>query len=181
MNVNTDARNTMRKITLCALLLSVSFCISVLEGFVPINAIIPIPGLKFGFANIAVVAALYICGNFSAFCIVILRPFISFILFGNITSAALSLCGGIFSFVILVILKYTYNRYLSFRGISSVCAVFHAAGQICAASVIMNSSYVFSYLPVLCTASCITGFLNGIVMNAVVPPLSRVYGVKNEK
>ena len=181
MNVTTRTNNAMRKITLCALLLSVSFCISIFEGFVPISAVIPVPGLKFGFANIAVVAALYLCGTLPAFCIVILRPLLSFIIFGNVTGSLLSLGGGIFSFIILIVLKRSYGKLFSFRGISCVCAVFHAAGQICAASVIMSDIFIFSYLPVLSAASCITGFLNGMVMNMVIPPLSRIYGEKYEK
>lgn len=181
MNVKTHPKIKMRKITLCALLLSVSFCISVFESFVPISSVIPIPGLKFGFANIAVVAALYICGKFSAMCIVVLRPLLSLIVFGNITGAVLSLCGGLFSYIALIITIKAYKKSLSFRGISSVCAVFHAFGQICAASIIMSDIYVFSYLPVLCVASAITGFLNGIVMNIAIPPISRIYGEKYEK
>ena len=159
------------KLTLTALLLSLSFAISLLESLVPINAIIPIPGLKLGFANIAVMAAYLLCGRRYALCVSLFRPLLTFILFGNVTSFILSLSGGLFAFVGLIMTFGLYNKAFSFGGISVISAILHSTGQIVAASFVVADSAVFGYLPLLAAASSVTGLFNGFIMNAV---LSRV-------
>ncbi len=161
------------KLTLSALLLSLSFAISLLESFVPINALIPIPGLKLGFANIAVMAAYLLCGRRYAFCIVFLRPLLTFFLFGNVTSFVLSLSGGLLSFAGICATLCLYDKVFSFGGISVILALLHSTGQIFAATVVVSDGSVFAYLPLLAAASSATGLLNGFIMNAVLSRLQK--------
>ncbi len=161
------------KLTLSALLLSLSFAISLLESFVPINAVIPIPGLKLGFANIAVMAAYLLCGRRYALCIAFLRPLLTFFLFGNVTSFILSLSGGLVSFAGICATFCLYDKVFSFGGISVISALLHSTGQIFAATVVVSDSSVFAYLPLLAAASSVTGLLNGFIMNAVFARLQK--------
>lgn len=161
------------KLTLTALFLSLSFMLSLLEGFVPISVFVPIPGLKLGFANIAVMAAILYCGRISALCIVVLRPLLNLLLFGNITSFILSLSGGLLSYFVLLFTVKLYKKAFTFGGISVISAVCHSIGQIIAASIVVTSGAVYSYLPLLCAASAVTGMLTGVVMNLVYSRLDR--------
>ena len=156
------------KITLTALFLSFSFILSILEGFVPIAAIVPIPGLKLGFANIAVMAALIYCGRLPALCVVVFRPLLNLILFGNVTSFILSLSGGLLAYSVLLFTIKLYGKVFTFGGISVISAVCHSIGQIIAASFVVTSGAVYSYLPLLCAASAVTGIINGILMNMII-------------
>ena len=160
------------KITATALLLSVSFILSLLEGYVPLNLV---PGLKLGFANIAVTTAVYMLGMRWAFLIVVLRPILSLLLFGNFTSFVLSLSGGIIAFASVCATKKLYGKICSFCGISVISAVCHSIGQIVAAIFVVSDSAVLSYLPLLCAASSVTGFITGCVMNSVIPRIIK-YG-----
>ena len=167
------------KITFTALLLSLSFSLSLIESFIPVSAFIPVPGLKLGFANIAVMAALFLCGRFSALCIVVLRPVLNLIMFGNITSFILSLSGGILSYAVLVISVKMYGKVFSFGGISIICAVFHSIGQVAAAAFFVSDTVIFGYLPLLCAASSATGLLNGFIMNCIIERITILGGSKN--
>lgn len=163
-----------RKITLTALFVAISFALSLLEAFVPVAAVIPIPGLKLGLANIAVTAALFMCGKTAALSVAVLRPLLSLLLFGNVTGFFMSLCGGLFSFASLMLFFRFYGKVFTFGGISVMCAVFHSIGQITAASFVMTDLWVFSYLPLLCAASSAAGLLNGMIMNAVIGKLDKI-------
>ena len=154
------------KITACALFLSVSFVISLLEGAVPLPLI---PGLKLGFANIAVVAAFFYMGKNWALSIVITRPLLALLLFGNLTSFLLSLSGGLLAWLSLCFTLRLYTKALSFCGISAISAVCHSIGQILAASLVVADYAVYAYLPLLCAASSVAGFFTGCIMNAIIP------------
>ncbi len=161
------------KLTLTALLLSLSFAISLLEAFVPIGAVIPIPGLKLGFANIAVMAAYLLCGKRYAFCITVFRPLLTFVLFGNVTSFILSLSGGVLAFLGILSTFKLYGKVFSFGGISVISALLHSTGQIFAATVVVADTAVIAYLPLLAAASAVTGLFNGFIMNVVLDRLRR--------
>lgn len=159
------------KITVTALLLAVSFALSALEGFVPIGLLIPIPGLKLGLANIAVMAALLLVGKGAALTLVLLRPLLSLLVFGNATSCLLSLSGGMLAFSAVLLMLPLYRRVFSLGGISVLSAVCHGTGQIAAASMLMGSGSLFLYLPLLGAASAVTGLVTGWLMNVVMERL----------
>ena len=162
------------KLTLTAMLLSVSFALSIIESFVPINAIIPLPGLKLGFANLAVMTAYVLCDKSCALCVSLLRPILMLFLFGNATSFVLSISGAILAFIGLVVSARLYERVFTFGGISVISALLHSVGQIIAASFVVSDGAVFAYLPLLCAASAVTGLLNGFIMNAVISRIRKV-------
>lgn len=169
-----------RKLTETALLLAVSFVLSWLESFIPIRALFPIPGLKLGFANIAVTAALLFVGKKNAFAIVLLRPLLALLLFGNVTSATLSLCGGTLALCATIVVLPFYRRVFSLGGLSVISAVFHGIGQCAAVCFFTESVAVLWYLPLLCAASSITGLFTGFLMNGVAARLAPLYE-KNAK
>ncbi len=157
------------KIAACAFLLSVSFVLSLVEGLVPIGAIIPLPGLKLGLANVAVMVAFVCLGRGYALLITLTRPVLSLLLFGNVTSALLSLSGGVFAFVSVVFSSKLLGKKLSFCGISALSAFCHSMGQIIMASLVLSGTEVFFYFPILALTSTIMGFFTGELMNLLIP------------
>lgn len=173
-----DRAEKIKKLTLCALFLSASVIISIVEGMSGINAFIPLPGVRLGFCNIAVTACLYLVSPAGAFAISVIRPLFLFLFSGNPVSLAMSICGSIVSFVSLVLTKKSYGRIFSFAGVSCISAVFHSVGQIAAAMFIMNDAALLWYLPMFAAASSVAGSVSGSVMNLILPRIGKKIGGK---
>ena len=153
-----------RKIAMCGVLTTLAMIFSYIESIIPIP--IPVPGIKLGVANIAIVSVLYIVGAKEAFVVDVLRITLTALLFGNLNSFLFSMFGGVLSIVVMIILKKM--RWLSEIGVSVAGGVTHNIGQIVAAIWIMGSSAIALYLPVLLISGVITGIVICIVAGMVM-------------
>lgn len=149
---------------------------SYVETFIPINALIPIPGVKLGLANIVVLVALYTMKFGDALAIAVIRIFLSGLLFGNPLTIAYSFVGGMMSLFIMWFLKKTK---LSVIGVSMVGGICHNIGQLLVAVVLTSTVRLAYYLPVLLISGLITGLLMGIVAKIVIERLGRIMNNNN--
>ena len=124
--------------------------------FVPITALIPLPGLKIGIANVITLFALCTLGGKDAFCVLLIRCLVSALLFGNPTGFAMSMSGGCLALLGMWTML-NFPRIFSRCGVSIAGAALHNTGQIICAAVWMKNLYVFCYLPLLLLASLLTG------------------------
>ena len=83
---NTKRRGT-RELALCGMLAAMAMVFSYIESLLPIPY--PFPGMRLGFANIAIISALYLYGARDAFIINIIRIVLSGLLFGNFNTFVL--------------------------------------------------------------------------------------------
>lgn len=173
-----DSKQRIRNLTYCALFLAASVIISIAESVSGVNTLIPLPGVRLGFCNIAVTACMYLVSTPGAFAISVIRPLFMFVLSGNPVSLAMSMCGSVLSCTSLLITKKLYGKIFSFAGVSCVSAVVHSIGQIAAAMIIMGDTALLWYLPILIGASSIAGSVSGCVMNLVLPRFSVMLGGK---
>ena len=148
-----------RRLTLCAVLLSLALVLSYMERFFPLLLIVPLPGVKLGLANIVSLVALYILGGKSAYLILILRCVLASAFGGGISSLMFSLSGGILSMLAMILSRRL--PFLSIYGVSILGAAAHNIGQICIAMALMNSVYIGAYLPYLLIVALFTGFATG--------------------
>ena len=95
-------------------------------------------------------------------------------LFGNFNSFIFSISGAVLSIVVMAVLKHTGK--FSEVGISVTGGVMHNIGQIIAAIIIMDTSAIILYLPVLMISGVVTGIVIGIVASIIVKRVNR--GVK---
>ena len=51
-------RSKAKRLTICAILISMALVLSYIERFIPLQVVIPLPGIKLGIANIVTVVAL---------------------------------------------------------------------------------------------------------------------------
>ena len=160
-------RSSLKKIAVCGVFVALSAVTGLLESFLPLELLIPLPGVKLGIANIFITAAYYVLGPLYAFAAALLKVIIVFLFSGNSVSLALSASGAAVSFVALMISMRTYGKVFSFIGISVLSAVFHGMGQALAALLIVGSPILF-YIPVLGAASAVTGALTGVLMNLII-------------
>lgn len=153
----------MRKLTLNSLLISLALVLSFVERFIPLNLLVPIPGLKLGLANIVTMFALFYLDIPSAIAITVLRCVLASLIFGGMSSLIYSLSGAFFALLIMIMLKLGYEKAFSLAGISMGGAAAHNSGQIVAASLMMKNTAVFAYLPILLITGLATGILTAII------------------
>ena len=56
-------KNKVSQMTLCAILISMALVLSYMERFIPLQMIVPLPGIKLGLANVVTLMALFFLGN----------------------------------------------------------------------------------------------------------------------
>ena len=134
---------------LCAVLAALALGLSTLESLFPVTAVVPVPGVKLGLANIVTVFALYRLGAPEALTILLVRCALGGLFAGNVSAILFSLL----------------RRWkgLSIYGVSIGGAAAHNIGQMAAAVITLGSTMVLGYLPFLLAVSLFTGTLTGFV------------------
>lgn len=158
----------MKRLAINGILIALALIFSYLEKFIPVELIIPIPGIKLGLANIVTIAALILLDVRSATVITVLRCVLANMLFGTPISMIFAISGALAAVTIMTVLKAGYNRIFSVIGISAAGAAAHNAGQIAAAALVMKSTAIFAYLPLLLIASMLTGFVTGVIAKSII-------------
>lgn len=161
--------NKAKKIALFGMMVALAFTFSYFESLISFDFVVP--GVKLGLANLVVVIALYIMKPGEAFAIAIIRIFLAGLTFGNVYSIAYSLCGGILSFLVMYLVRKTK---LSVIGVSMLGGICHNIGQIIVAAIVMGTSRIAYYLPVLLVAGLITGLLLGVISKLVIERFEKV-------
>ena len=132
-----------KKIAYCGLLTTVALLLSYVERMLAIPMIVP--GMKLGLANVAVLIALYILDNKTAFSISILRILISALLFTGFASFLYSASGALLSFTVMAFCKKT--NIFSMIAVSILGGISHNIGQIIIACIIVENIGLFYYMP----------------------------------
>lgn len=165
--------NKTSKMIYMALLVSMALILSLIERMMPVPFITP--GAKLGLANLIIIISVYTLDSYKdSFTVLILRIFLSALLGGNISTLLYSSTGGIFSFLATIIVKELGGKNVSIIGVSASAAVFHNIGQLIAASIILENSKMFLYLPVLSTVGIITGVFIGLSANYLLSHLLKL-------
>lgn len=150
--------------------MALALMIFTLEAQLP--PIVPIPGIKPGFANIINVLALYILGAKETFLILTLRVTLASVFAGNGAGFVYSISGGILSFVfMLAASKFLDENKLWV--VSVLGAIGHNLGQLAAACLITRTWQLAYYLPVLMISAVITGLFTGIAAQAALKKLRK--------
>jgi heptaprenyl diphosphate synthase len=147
------------KLSLLALSVSLAMILSFVESQIP--AMVAIPGVKVGLANIVVVFALYKLGWKYAAVISLTRVFLVGLLFGNGISILYSFTGAIVSFAVMLLLKKA--KVFSTMAVSVAGGVLHNLGQIAMACVIMGTDVLRYYAPFLVLSGTLAGIAIGVL------------------
>ena len=162
-----------RRLTLPAILVSLALLLSVLERMLPLDLLLPVPGLRLGLPNIVTLFALWALPLGTACGIVLVRCMLGSFFGGSLSALLFSLAGGLLALAVMAALLPLEGRKLSMAGVSIAGAAAHNVGQLLAARLVMRTWSVFAYLPLLLAGSLLTGFATGIVFSAMRPALSR--------
>ena len=159
--------NRTQKLCTLALTVSAAMLLSFIESQLPSFAIVP--GMKVGLANIAVVFALYRVGGKAAIAVSLVRVFLISQLFGSPVSMLYGLAGAGLSLALMILLKKCSP--FSPVGVSVAGGVAHNIGQIAVACVMIRSTALLYYLPVLMISGTVAGVVIGIASGVLVKRL----------
>lgn len=165
-------RSSGRRLCRDAMLAGVALLLSYLEALLPLNAWIPLPGFRLGWANLAVMLTFFLVGRVDAAAVSALRVLAVNLLFGGATTLWFSVCGAILSYAALWLGERLLHRFCSMIGWGILSAVGHNIGQLMAATLLFGTGAVWHYLPFLLVASVVFGGAGGWILNGCLRRLT---------
>ena len=160
------------KLVYMSLLISQALVLSKIESLIPVPFLMP--GAKLGLANIVTMIAIYTLGYKKAFTVLSIRILLSVFFAGSMSKLMYSLGGASFSFIFIIIFMIIFKENISIIGISIVGAVFHNIGQILVAILILESSAVIFYMPILILIAIPTGIFIGFCSKYILLYLKKL-------
>ena len=150
-----------RKLTTLGLSVALALILSYVESLLP--PLMAVPGVKVGLPNVVILFLLYRCGWKEAGCVSLIRLAA---LFTGFVAFFFGLAGAVLSLLGSALLKKS-GRF-SPLGVSAAGGVLHNLGQIALAALILDSGYVFAYLPVLLLSGTVAGALVGLLAGILI-------------
>lgn len=157
-----------KKIAKIAIFSTLAIIFGYIESLFPLP--IPVYGAKVGISNIVILTSLYLLTTPISWGIMLIKTFLSSLLFSGFSAFLYSVSGGIFSVLIMSILKKT--KKFSIIGISIAGGVSHNIGQLIVSAIFLKNINIFYYLPILIIIGIISGSIIGIISNIIIKRLS---------
>ncbi|MBQ7801052.1 MAG: Gx transporter family protein [Oscillospiraceae bacterium] len=155
----------IRKLTRMALLTAIALTIFMLEAQIP--ALVPVPGVKLGLANIVTVFAVFVLGPGEAAMILAARVFLGAVFAGNFSTIFYSAAGGACAIAVTIGLrKILTAKQLWVAG--ALGAVAHSIGQMAMAVLLTGTPGLIAYLPVMIACGIVTGLFTGLCAQLLV-------------
>ena len=144
------------------MLAALAIVLGYLETFIPI----PIPGVKLGLANIAILIALAQGDQRGAVAVGTIKVLASGLLFGNPLTMAYSAAGTALSLLVMLPLSHLETLHLAMLSVAG--AVAHETGQLLVAQLVLGTPLVWYSAPPLLVAAVVTGVICGMVASRTV-------------
>ena len=152
----------LKKLVFLSLLVSCALVLSIIENMIPVP--IPVPGVKLGLVNIVFLLTLVLFGFKEALIVVIIRGLTMSLATGNISGVIYSLPSSVISTVVMAIIYKYLSNYFSLIGVSLFGAIAFNTAQISIASLLMQNTSIFTYLPIMSITSIFTGCFIGLTV-----------------
>ena len=154
-----------RKLTRMALLTAIALTIFMIEAQIP--ALVPIPGVKLGLANIVTVFAVFTMGSKEGAMILTARIFLGAVFAGNFSTIFYSAAGGACAILVTIGLKRILTKNQLWVA-GALGAVAHSIGQMTVAVAMTGTPGLLVYLPVMILCGVITGLFTGLCAQFLV-------------
>lgn len=158
--------STTKTLVQNAMLVALALALSYIERFIPLELLVPLPGVKLGLANIVTLVALYAFGPNQAFRVVVLRCSLGSLFGGGVTGLLFSLAGGMLAMGVMALCRRA--PLFSVYGVSILGAAAHNIGQVAVAMLLMHSVRIGLYLAYLLGVALFTGFATGAASAGVL-------------
>jgi heptaprenyl diphosphate synthase len=154
-----------KRLTQLALLSAIALTIFMVEAQIP--ALVPIPGIKLGLANIITVFAVFVIGAKEGALVLAVRIFLGAVFAGNFSTILYSAAGGTLAILVTIVMKkILVNRQLWVAGCMG--AIAHSIGQMIVAVLVTGTPSIAVYLPVMVAISILTGSFTGLCAQFLV-------------
>lgn len=159
-----------QKIALLGISVSIAIVLSYIEAIIP--SFVPIPGVKIGLANIAIMFIMYKLDILSATIVSAVRLVTVFLIFGGLVPFLYSVAGAALSLLVMYMLK----RFTPFSeiGVSVAGGVSHNVAQIIVAIFMFSTGSLIYYLPVLLLSGTLSGVLIGIISGTLIKKIKLI-------
>lgn len=155
----------VKKIARLALLAAIALTIFLVEAQIP--ALVPIPGVKLGLANIVTVFTVFTLGPKEGAAVLFVRIFLGAVFAGNFSTIFYSAAGGGCAIAVTILLrKILTKKQLWVAG--CLGAVAHSVGQMAMAVLLTGTPGLLVYLPVMIAISIVTGLFTGLCAQFLV-------------
>ena len=155
----------IRKITLLGLLTAIALTIFLVEARIP--AVLPIPGVKLGLANIVTVFTVFAIGSREGALVLAARIFLGAVFAGNFSTIFYSAAGGACAILVTIALKRILTKKQLWVA-GCLGAVAHSLGQMAMAVLLTQTPSLALYLPILIVISLLTGLFTGLCAQFLV-------------
>ncbi|WP_425320433.1 Gx transporter family protein [Paenibacillus campinasensis] len=162
----------LRRLTIIAICASLSVVLGVLEALIPFA--VTIPGAKLGLGNIMVLTCLVTLGGRDALWLVLLKTLLTAFILGTFSTFMFSLLGSLCSLLLMFAMLRLGRSSFSLIGVSVAGGVAHNAGQLLAAAMVLGTTKIFYYFPVLVLTGLITGIFVGMAARHLISSLARI-------
>lgn len=154
-----------KKMVLLALFTAIALTIFMIEAQIP--ALVPIPGVKIGLANIVTVFVVFALGAKEGALVLFCRIFLGAVFAGNFSTIFYSAAGGLLSILVTIGLKriLTHKQLWVAGALGSIA---HSVGQMIAAILISGTPGLIVYLPVMIAISIVTGTFTGLCAQSLL-------------
>ena len=153
-----------KKLTALSLSVALALILSYVESLLP--PLVAVPGVKVGLSNVVILFLLYRFGWREAGGVSLIRLLLTAALFTGFAAFFYGLAGAALSLLGSALLKRT-GRFSSL-GVSVAGGVLHNLGQIALAALILDSGYIFAYLPALLLSGTVAGVLVGLLAGMLI-------------
>ena len=154
-----------KRLTQLALLSAIALTIFMVEAQIP--ALVPIPGIKLGLANIITVFAVFVIGAKEAALVLAVRIFLGAVFAGNFSTILYSAAGGTLAILVTILMKKMLtNKQLWIAGCMG--AIAHSVGQMAVAVLVTGTPSIAVYLPIMVAISILTGSFTGLCAQFLV-------------
>ena len=154
-----------KRLTLLGLLSAIALTIFMVEAQIP--ALVPIPGIKMGLANIVTVFAVYTLGPKDGAAVLFVRIFLGAVFAGNFSTIFYSAAGGACAILVTILLRKILKENQLW--IAGCCgAIAHSVGQMAMAILLTGTPGLAVYLPVMIAVSILTGSFTGLCAQLLV-------------
>lgn len=156
--------NVKKTVTL-ALLSAIALTIFMVEAQIP--ALVPIPGVKLGLANIVTVFTVFALGPGEGAAVLFTRIFLGAIFAGNFSTIFYSAAGGACAIAVTILLKKILTKNQLWVA-GCLGAVAHSIGQMAMAIALTRTPGLIVYLPIMIAVSIVTGLFTGLCAQLLI-------------
>ncbi|MDR2656810.1 MAG: Gx transporter family protein [Oscillospiraceae bacterium] len=172
----TNGGRLARRVALDGMLFALAVVMSVVDGMIPT----PVPGVRLGLSNIAVMYTLLFVGRRDALTLAALKGLFAFVTRGAI-AGALSLSGGLLSVLVMTLLTAVFGERVSYIMLSVAGALAHNAGQMIVVKFVYSSLALSAFAPVLAISGIAAGVVTAAILRAFLPIAKRFGGISGAK